>query len=40
MLQNLREPQNILEMKTTKPSLTNHSFIACVIYNGSHKESV
>ena len=40
MLQHLQEPQNTLELKAIKPLLTNHSFIFCIIRNGSHKESV
>ena len=36
MLHNLQEPQYILEMKTTKPLLINHSFICCVVYKGNY----
>ena len=40
MLQDLQEPQDLLEMKAINDVLSNSSFMYLIICNGSHKESV
>ena len=40
VIKGLREPANLLEMKTVKSSLTNHCFICCTIFTMNEKAEI